>query len=109
MNVAFVVTVCAVAVLCVIASFLGRKNQEWKQVLRIVVGIGLFVFVWRAVIFSNWDQWTKVGAIAFICLGLWLLNMVNALNRVGGEPNERCSGNTCSQCSKSANRYRFPD
>lgn len=109
MNFALVVTVCAVVVLFVIGSFLGRQNQEWKKLLRIVVGVGLFVCVWRAVIFSNWDQWTKVGVIGFICLGLWLLNVVNALNRNAGKPSERCSGNTCSQCSKSTNRYRFPD
>jgi Na+/phosphate symporter len=80
MNPFWILWVVVMVVLFTIGSINGRKQQEWKNLLRIFIGVGLFVVGWRAIIASNLDQWTKVGIIVFACLALWVLNMVKAFS-----------------------------
>lgn len=79
MNHIWILFAVLVVVLFTTGSILGRKQQEWKNLLRISAGVGLFVVGWRATISSNLDQWTKVGILAIACLILWVLNMVKVL------------------------------
>jgi hypothetical protein len=80
MNPLWILYAVVMVVIFTVGSVLGHKQQEWKNLLRIVIGVGLFVLAWRAVIASNLDQWTKVGILAFACLLLWILNLIKVLS-----------------------------
>lgn len=79
MNHIWIFFVVGLVALVITGSILGRKQQEWKNLLRIAAGVALFVVCWCSIISSNLDQWSKVGILALACLVLWLLNMVKAL------------------------------
>jgi hypothetical protein len=78
----FLIPVLAVLiVLLIVGSYVGRKQQEWKNLLRITLGVGAFVGGFRLILASNWDQWTKVGVFVCIVAALFGLSVVKNMSR----------------------------
>ncbi len=81
MNPATIFALAFIIVVFAVGSFIGRKQQEWKNLLRIVIGVGAFVVAWRVILASNLDQWTKVAVLVLICAVLFALNLFKNLKR----------------------------
>ena len=67
--------IAAIVVIFAVGSFIGRKQEEWKNLLRIILGVGAFVVAFRVLLASNLDQWTKVAVLVLMCAVLFALNL----------------------------------
>lgn len=83
MNPALLFVLAFLIPLIILACYLGRKNQEWKNIVRIVVGVGGFVVLFRVVLASQLDQWTRVGIIVLMAAILGALSVCKSLARNG--------------------------
>jgi hypothetical protein len=83
MNPALIFVLAILIPLIIVAAYLGRKEQEWKNLARIVVGVGGLVVVFRVLLASQLDQWTKVGVIVLVAATLGGLSVCKSLARSG--------------------------
>jgi hypothetical protein len=81
MNPATIFVLAFIVVLFAVGAFVGRKQQEWKNLLRIVGGVGAFVVAFRVLLSSNLDQWTKVAVMVLACAVVFALNLLLKIRR----------------------------
>jgi hypothetical protein len=67
-----------VAVLMLVSSFIGRKHDEWKNSVRILLGVGAFVGLWRLIIASG-NSWVVVGTLVPLCAVLFLASLCKSM------------------------------
>ncbi|HEY9777873.1 MAG TPA: hypothetical protein V6C81_29195 [Planktothrix sp.] len=65
-----------VVLLGVAASLLGREHGEWKNVVRIVLGVGGFMAAVHVLFATNLSGWSKVGILWTLCILLTALNWI---------------------------------
>jgi|ERR1700677_3066875 hypothetical protein len=71
-------TLAFVALAMLVGSFLGRKQDEWKNLLRILLGVGAFVAVWRLII-SSGNSWVVLGTLIPLCICLGIASVCKSM------------------------------
>jgi chromate transport protein ChrA len=74
MNPVLVVVAVLIAIVFAAGSYIGRKHSEWKNMLRILVGVGAFMGVVNLILRSS-STWVILGSLLTLCVGLFIANI----------------------------------